>query len=260
MHLVLIPIGSAGDVHPYVGIGCELARRGHRVTVLTNEHFRTLVERAGLEFVASSSEEEYRQAVKDPRLWDPMRGFEFVARHSFLPLIGVVYQYLRERHVPGETLVVGASFAWGARIAQEKLRIPLVTLHLQPAMFPSLEETPRYTGAAWVSRLPRLLKRACLHLIDRVTDGIVAQEINAFRASVGLAPVRRILREWTHSPLSTIGLFPEWFARPGLTGRRVSGLPDFRSTTWTTCSPCRRTSTYFSRPVRLPSSSRRARR
>lgn len=214
MRLILIPIGSAGDVHPYIGIGRELKRRGHRVTMFTNDYFKALAENAGLEFVASSSAEDFKSALEDPKLWDPAHAFEFVARLSFLPLIPVVYNFLKENFVSGQTLAVGSSLAWGARIAQEKLGIPLVTLHLQPSVLMSLYDTPVYSQGAWLSHLPRVLKKGYLGLASHITDRITAPEINQFRTSVGLKPVRKILRSWTHSPLETIGLFPEWFAPP----------------------------------------------
>jgi rhamnosyltransferase subunit B len=47
-------------------------------------------------------------------------------------------------------------------------------------------------------------------LLDRELAG----PINAFRAELGLAPVKHILGSWSHSPDKTIGLFPEWFAAP----------------------------------------------
>lgn len=228
MRIILVPIGSAGDVHPYIGIGCELKRRGHEVQVMTSEYFRELVEKAGLEFTASSTLEDFNRLVVDPLLWDPWRGFEFIARNAFLPFVPKLYEFLEQAHIPGQTLVVGSSFAWGARIAQEKLNLPLVTLHLQPAAFPSLYETPVYSPAAWLAGMPVPLKRAHFQLIDILTDAVVAPEINRVRASLGLQPVPRVIREWTHSPLRTIGLFPEWFSprqRDWPAGVHLTGFP-----------------------------------
>ena len=36
-HFLLVPVGSHGDVHPFVGIGRALRERGHRVTMITAE-------------------------------------------------------------------------------------------------------------------------------------------------------------------------------------------------------------------------------
>lgn len=42
-HVLLLPVGSHGDVHPFVGIGKALRDRGHRVTTITSEPFHGLV-------------------------------------------------------------------------------------------------------------------------------------------------------------------------------------------------------------------------
>ena len=36
MRVLLIPVGSHGDVHPFVGLGHALRARGHQVTFLIN--------------------------------------------------------------------------------------------------------------------------------------------------------------------------------------------------------------------------------
>ena len=46
MRVLLLTIGSAGDVHPFIGIGQKLCDRGHDVRVIVNPHFGELVTRA----------------------------------------------------------------------------------------------------------------------------------------------------------------------------------------------------------------------
>src|SRR5207248_558546 len=36
VNILLVPIGSHGDVHPFIGIGLALRARGHRVRVIVN--------------------------------------------------------------------------------------------------------------------------------------------------------------------------------------------------------------------------------
>lgn len=50
MRVILIPIGSAGDVFPFLGLGQRLAARGHEIVVITNGHFRGLVESLGFAY------------------------------------------------------------------------------------------------------------------------------------------------------------------------------------------------------------------
>lgn len=49
LSIVIMTVGSRGDVQPFIPIGQRLAKR-HRVRIATHEVFRTLIEGAGLEF------------------------------------------------------------------------------------------------------------------------------------------------------------------------------------------------------------------
>jgi len=52
--------------------------------------------------------------------------------------------------------------------------------------------------------------------------------LNEVRQELGLAPVRRPLHQWLHSPTRVIGLFPEWFAAPAADWPeqvRLTGFP-----------------------------------
>ncbi|MGC3968663.1 MAG: glycosyltransferase [Pirellulales bacterium] len=80
LHILLVTIGSAGDVHPFVGLGQALRRRGHRVSILTGAYFQPLIERAGLEFVELFSAAKYREMIDNPDLWHPVR--ERLVRHE----------------------------------------------------------------------------------------------------------------------------------------------------------------------------------
>lgn len=52
MHVVVLTVGSRGDVQPYTALGVELTRSGHHVTLATHEPFRGLVTDHGLTFAA----------------------------------------------------------------------------------------------------------------------------------------------------------------------------------------------------------------
>ncbi|MBM4423159.1 MAG: hypothetical protein FJ030_07175 [Chloroflexi bacterium] len=53
--ILLCTIGSAGDVHPFIGIGQELKNRGHRVALITSRFFEAHARGAGLDFLASAA-------------------------------------------------------------------------------------------------------------------------------------------------------------------------------------------------------------
>jgi UDP:flavonoid glycosyltransferase YjiC (YdhE family) len=213
MQVLLIPIGSHGDVHPLVGLGLALQARGHAVTIYTNPHFEGLVRGVGLDYLALGTEEIFQEATQAAGLWDPVEGFKVVSRFT-LSGIEPVFEQIAAWYRPGESLVVAPVTGFGARIAQEVLGVPLVTVDLQPVILRSVIAPAELPGAAFLRHLPRWGRRAFYRFADwLVIDPILAPQINAFRARHGLKPARRILN-WWHSPQGILGLFPEWFAAP----------------------------------------------
>ena len=218
-HVVLVALGSSGDVHPFVGLGRELRRRGHRVTLLAAGWFRGVVEKAGLDFVDPLPELDFVESIADERIWHPRKGTAIILEQFVRPLLEPVYRII-EREVAADssagrrTVVVASTLAFGARIAQERLGVPLVSVHLSPVMFRSLDEPPRLPGLL-VHRGPHWFRRAQWYLADRLLiDPFIGRWLNPFRGSLGLPPARGLLRDWLHSPLLTLGLFPDWFASP----------------------------------------------
>lgn len=65
LQVIVIGLGSAGDVHPNVGLALALRERGHEVLLAAPSVFRSLGEHAGLEFAAILSDDEYHAAIRD---------------------------------------------------------------------------------------------------------------------------------------------------------------------------------------------------
>jgi rhamnosyltransferase subunit B len=212
--ILIAIIGSHGDVHPFIGIGMGLRQRGHRVRLLVNQHFESLVVGAGLEIVPFGTDEEYRVLASHPDLWHPMRGPRSLFTQMAI-MAPAMYQAIVERHLPGKTLLVHSSMTMGARIAQEKLGIPTATVHLQPAVIRSALCPPLLPAAPVRNWMPVPVRRAVMWLVDRlILDPMIAPRINRFRATLGLPPARGIVHSWWNSPQRAIGLFPDWYAPP----------------------------------------------
>jgi len=212
---VLLPtLGSAGDVHPFIGLGRALVARGHRATLLTNPYFRPAIEAQGLGFLAVGSLTDVESALADPDLWHARRGFEVVARRVIVPSIERVYRHIESR-ADGDTVVAASSISLGARIAQERLGIPTASIHLQPTVLRSLIDSGMFGDVRISAAQPVWFKRALFRFIDwAAIDRVLARPLNEFRAVLELAPVRRVLARWIHSPECVIGFFPDWFAPP----------------------------------------------
>lgn len=190
-------------------MGLELRKRGYRVTLITSQFFEAQARDTGLEFVSLGSAEDYQSIIQNPDLWDPEKGFKVFAESVVLPIMGPVYEII-SGFDPSKTVLAAQGQVFGAHIAHEKLRFPFITIHLQPAAFRSAHEFPLLPG--W---MPPLLKQGVFNLLDAfVLDKVFAPEINRFRHSLGLPPVKKIFDKWTHSPQMNLGLFPDWFAPP----------------------------------------------
>lgn len=206
--IILCTIGSAGDVYPFIGIGEELKKRGFRVVLITSQYFESQARSAGLEFFGLGSSEDYQSIIQDPDLWSPDKGFKVFADRVVFPIMEPAYEIIAGFD-PSTTILAAQGQFFAAHIAHEKLGFPFITIHLQPAAFRSVYEFPLLPIS-----LPPFAIRGLFSLIDAlVLDKLFAPNINRFRKSLGLAPIKKIFGGWMHSAQLNIGLFPEWFAQ-----------------------------------------------
>ncbi len=214
LNILLPTIGSAGDVHPIIALGSALQRRGHRATLITNPLFQELIEGQGLGFLPLGTIEEARATIANPDLWHPRKGFNVVAESAILPSMKTVFEYI-ERHADRRTIVAASSIAFGARLAQEKLGVPLATVHLQPSIIRSLVDQGMAGNIRISASQPMWFKRAFFWMADRtLIDKALKRPLNQYRATLGLPPVDRVMHRWMHSTQLVIGFFPDWFAAP----------------------------------------------
>lgn len=211
MNVLITTYGSSGDVHPMLGLALALRERGHQVTLVTSGYFQDLAERAGIEFVGLGTREEFLQVVRDPDLWHHRRGFRCVWR-AVERVLRDEYRIVRERYLPGETVALTSCLGFGTRIAHEKLGVPLVNVHLQPAVLWSEHASPQLGPMLAGPRVPRWLKRLQFWTAETFfIDRTIAPFVNAFRRELQLAPVQRTMR-WWHTGTRSVCLFPEWYA------------------------------------------------
>jgi UDP:flavonoid glycosyltransferase YjiC (YdhE family) len=208
MRVLLVTIGTAGDLVPFLALGKALQARGHDVTILGNGHYQPAIARAGLGLVEVCSAAEHRRRTEQRDRWTLRQSFQEGAV-NLLEDLPRVYDAITAHYVPGETVVAAAGLMFGARIAQEKIRLPLATVHLYPMCFRSISDP-----ALWPSWLPRAVPRLLYRWLDRQIDKRLGAGINAFRSRLGLPAVTRVMKDWWHSPLCVLGLFPEWLAPP----------------------------------------------
>jgi UDP:flavonoid glycosyltransferase YjiC (YdhE family) len=187
------------------GLGRALAARGHDVAVGANPSFGSMVRRARLTMVPIGTATDYERLVASPALMDGTRGFGAVMRHA-TTLLAPIYDAIAA-HRPDR---IGAHpLAFAAEAAQEKLGIPSTTVFLSPALLGSAHQPPVHLGVPNSALMPRWYKRSVLWVTERlILDAAVARPIDAFRASIGLAPAGHAFGRSGPS----LALFPPWFA------------------------------------------------
>lgn len=227
MRILIFPMGSYGDVHPFIGVGKALQARGHEVFIITSGYFEDLARRAGLGFRGVGTVQDFEEVQKDPGLWHPTRAFETLVKRALNVSYQPIVDYARELHQPGNTVMLAGTLAIGARNAAELLGCPLATIHLAPCLFLSRYRMPLLHGAPMPQWAPGFMKAFQWWFGNRVADGHVLPELNRFRASLGLPPARDIIKRWWHSPDRVIGLFPEWFGPPQPDWPRQTRLTGF---------------------------------
>jgi UDP:flavonoid glycosyltransferase YjiC (YdhE family) len=223
-NVVLMPVGSHGDVHPFVGVGKALAARGHAVRAFTSGYYASLFEAVGIELHDAFPAQQFRALLDDPMLWRPgIRAVRHVVAMAIEQAAGQ-YAWLAERAGDPDLLVIASPLAFGARVAQDRFGLRLATLQLSPGAIPSVVDPPRLPGLFMPRWLPLWARRAQRAVLTRLGDRLFAR-VNQLRREVGLGPARDIVGGWWNSPSLTLGLFPEWFS-----GHPVDWPPSVRLT------------------------------
>jgi UDP:flavonoid glycosyltransferase YjiC (YdhE family) len=213
MHAILATLGTDGDVFPFIGLGCALVARGHRVTLAGPETYRERCLALGFEFCPIVTAQEEEQMLADPDMWHPLRSGLMMARWGMAMLPRQYEALSRLALEPGTVLVANPGLLPG-RLVQEKLKVPLASLLLQPGLIPSCSAPPEMPGGLTIPWwLPHPLRHAYWLGVDAVGYLLVARSLNRFVSRLGLPPIRRLFR-WWFSPDLVIGLFPSWFAKP----------------------------------------------
>lgn len=212
MHVIVSGIGSAGDVNPFIEIARELVTRGHEVDFIASPYFEEKLKLSKLNLVPFGTREQFLETATDPEMWHPRRGFAATWR-ALKESLRIHYQLIAERHKRGKTVLLNSTIAMGGRLAQEKLHIPAATVHLAPSCILSADAPPHFPGLTIPMWLPHPIRRAIMDMVDRFgLDSVCAEDLNAVRSELGLAPVSHVFGRWLHSPDLVIGAFPEWFA------------------------------------------------
>lgn len=212
MRILIMAIGSLGDILPFVALGAEFKERGHDVCMYGNDYFRHYAEERGLHFTATSDAAEYEAFLNSPVATDPRKAMQAVA-NGVLKWVASSYRIMRDDILPGQTILLCSTFAFASRLLQETHGIPTAVLHLSPSVLRSEFSAPRFSPLGHMAKLPRFVKRFMWRTMDRkFMDPLYTVPLNRIRADLGLGPVERAFHHWLHEATAVLCMVPEWFS------------------------------------------------
>jgi len=178
--------GTYGDVFPFLAVGKELRRRGHRVTMVTNCVFEERVTRLGLEFVSCDTPAEYRSFLHHSAGMCDVGGAARFVDDYFVPRILPELKLLLD-HVRRDALIITSAItSWPAIMAAERTGTEIASVYLSPS---------------YAAGIPGELE-----LLESV-DG----RINQVRATIGLSE-NTDWKQFLLAPQHHLAAWPAWFA------------------------------------------------
>lgn len=211
MHVLILALGSAGDVNPFLLIGSALKAAGHDVELITNPYFERKVLDAGLGFIALGTVEKYEEILGNADIWKVEKGLSAIW-NSTMDALPETYQLILQHARPG-TLLIASTLGVAARLAQETHGFNLVSVHLSPSIILSGYGMPRSVTSPLPASFPPAIKCAWMRFVESsFIDPICKPALNAYRLKLSLSPVERVFSQWLHSPELVLCTFPDWFA------------------------------------------------
>ncbi|MFN7644515.1 MAG: nucleotide disphospho-sugar-binding domain-containing protein [Burkholderiales bacterium] len=226
-HVVFATAGTAGDLHPFLGLALAVAARGVRTTVMVNAIHAPQVERAGLACVPLGTVDAFMAVVRDPDVWRNRRGFGLLWHGARAGLNEALVHLLSLPADEATTLVAHPLALPHAAIARaQRPRLRVVAAYLAPSNLRTVHDPLTFGPLAVPTWLPHVARRALWRLIDaRLIDPAALPTLNEDRHAHGLPPVAHFIEHLQASAQTSVALFPPWFgaARPDWPGPMVDG-------------------------------------
>lgn len=145
MRMMIIALGSRGDIQPYIALGSGLLDAGHDVRLMTHENYKAIVTGSGLEFHnARGNAQEIAESEEMQRLLEKGNFIaitRLTAREARRAAVQWAEDGLASCH-GADVIIVGLGGLFLGIALAEKLSIPVVQAYLAPftptAAFPGV--------------------------------------------------------------------------------------------------------------------------
>lgn len=196
MRVVVLAVGSRGDVEPFVALCARLQACGHQARLATSVEFHHLARRYDVDVAElPGNPRELLSSAAGQATLNSRNPLRVMRRLGGLvaPTIEAGYSYALQAADGADLLIFSTLALVGLNVA-DRLGIPAVSAQLQPA-----NPTQEFPAAALpVAHWPRPLNRFSWTLTETVAWRVFAPVLNAQRRRLGLAELpRRIPSRWT---------------------------------------------------------------
>lgn len=211
-NVVLVSIGTIGDVNPFLALGENLLKQGYVVSFVTSDVHRKAIEDVGITFIgAIQTVGQYDMWLSDKITHNDKRSLESVVRHLMLGTMRSMFDIIAKFNVE-DTLIIMHPLAIGTKIACDKYGFRSVVYCLQPLALFSIYDAPVYPGFEFLAFLPNVVRRLLMNAVNKfIINAQILPVINKFRAEKQLDPIQGNFRDWVFANHNkSVGLFPTW--------------------------------------------------
>src|SRR6266700_1020581 len=213
-HFVITTCGTSGDVFPFIEIGKYLLSKNHRVSFVTNPYFENVVKTNGLKFVPFGTLEQCLDALNDPAMWDPTKGFTVFWIKTIQPNLHCIRLYIQSLEADEEVVILSSpSLMAVANLARvDRANLKVVLFYLYPAIIRTYFGRVAMGGPVALPKYPKALRKALYWLGDKMFDAGIMPGLNKEMVKIGLPKIAHYFPHLQSSADLYVTLFPEWYA------------------------------------------------
>lgn len=215
MKITVATAGTKGDLYPYLSIAIELKQRGHSIIFASSPHYKSIVEKYNLYFKELRPDLDYKDPHFANSIMSNSNGGEFVMKQIVDRYIQDTYLDLLEAS-KGSDLIIASMLCFAAPIVSQKTKIPWISGVIAPSIFWSKYDPIVPHNMPFLRHLNFLGKNANNLLIKMAKKSTLNwfPGIANLRNELGLRnDNNHPMFEGAHSPLLTLGLYSEHFAK-----------------------------------------------
>jgi len=213
-HHLILCVGTAGDIHPFMRLAQALQSLGRQVTFVTNTFHAPLLKDSGLPFVGLGTDAEYLRVIQNPDVWDQKKGFATLLA-NYETQLAQMDAAMRSVATTAPTVVIAHPFGVPAAIMAREQGIvsAVVVCYLAPSTLRTCHGEVRLGPTRMPDWFPLSWRRALWRFTEKGwIDPVGLGHVNARRNALKLPPVSTsFLGHMESAPDLLLTLFPSWF-------------------------------------------------